>query len=780
MTTAPLADQPQCNLRPWIVSPWWDLSYVVLTPVLIVPVVLILLRHWLTPEQVSLAVISFASLGHHLPGFMRAYGDQELFWRFPWRFILAPLVVFAIAICFTPPASLAERLSIPWTHLHGLELVLLIWGTWHGLMQTYGFMRIYDIKRGVNDRWSTRLDHWLCVVLFAAGVVFSDARVFAIADAVWQSGLPLPGPVGLERLRISVAVAGLAVTAIYVANLIRQTRAGISISWIKLLLVGTTGWFYWYTGRLSVNLVIGIAMFEIFHAIQYYAIVWIYNRRLHQRTGERFGFLGFLFRDRWTMLGLYLAAVGAYGSIRYFSMEGNAYIFSGNADDAYQWLLALFVTSAFMHFYFDGFIWKVSERKTQENLTDAPLETSSATIVVTSLTHAAKWAMLLSIVAYLLWSEHQRLTADTTYDNHRLAALAALTPNLPECQSMLCQEALARGDAATAIAFGEKAIQLRDNSHTAHADLGLAYLKASRLINAKNQFDRAISLAPHDWAHRCDLATVLVRLGDPEGAEQQLKHAIRLAPDRPEPLEQLADVYVSSNRMSDAEQLYRELANRFPTSLTGELGKIMLLNRDGKHHEAVELASFLAAGNGHDWRVLLALGSSLNAAGEADQALVPLQQAILLRPNSAEVFYQVGLAQFQLGLHAPALASLAKAIKLDTGHFGAHLQLANTYYVLGEVDGALAAFQKALDLKPGDATASANYGGLLAQLGMPEEAKKVYLAGLAANQQSGQLHYNLGVLLWQRGEKAEARELFNKAETLGIRISSEIKAALKE
>ena len=96
--------------------------------------------------------------------------------------------------CFTPPNWLAEELHIPWKHLHGLELVLLIWGTWHGLMQTYGFMRIYDIKRGVHDRWSARLDHWLCLAVFVAGVVFSDARVFGIAKAMWESGLPIFGP----------------------------------------------------------------------------------------------------------------------------------------------------------------------------------------------------------------------------------------------------------------------------------------------------------------------------------------------------------------------------------------------------------------------------------------------------------------------------------------------------------------------------------------------------------------------------------------------------------
>jgi Flp pilus assembly protein TadD len=688
--------------------------------------------------------------------------------------------VFAIALCFSPPAWLAEKLEIPWTHLHGLELVLLVWGTWHGLMQTYGFMRIYDIKRGVGNRWSIRLDHWLCLVVFAAGVVFSDARVFGIANAMWQSGLPLFGPQWLEWTRLAVGATGLLVLVAYIVNLIRQKHAGIPVSWIKLLLIATTGWFYWYTGRLSVNLLIGIAMFEIFHAVQYYAIVWVYNKRLFHRAGDRFGPLGFMFRDRWTMLGLYLAAIGAYSSIRYFTLDPNAYIFSGGTEDAYQWLLAVFVTSSFLHFYFDGFIWKVSERKTQENLTDVASAAAPNTLFVSGFAHAAKWGVLLAIVAALLFSERRRLSEDELHDHRRLAALAALTPNLPECHSLLCRDALARGDAVTAIHFGSEALKQRGRSHAAHSDLGLAYLMGGRLQEAQRQFEEALAIAPEDWSHHCDLGAVLAKLGDNEGAEKELQAAARLAPGEPEPIEQLAELYVGQNHMAEAEKLYAQIAERFPSSLTGELGKIMLLNREGKHHEAVELASFLAAGNTNNWRVMLTLGASLNAAGEADQALVPLERAVLLRPNSAEVYYQTGLAQFQLGQYAKALVALTKAIKLEPQHFASHLQLANTYYILGEEDGALTAFQKALDLRPGDASASANYGGLLAQLGMVEEAEKVYRGGLAANGDSAQLNFNLGVLLWQKEQRPEAKEMFKKAESLGMTLPKEVKTAIAQ
>ncbi len=766
--------------KSWIISPWWDMTYVVITPVLIVPVVLVLVRQWLTPEQVSLAVISFASLGHHLPGFMRAYGDRELFMRYRLRFLVVPPLVFALALCFSPPRGVAELLNLPWQHLHGLELVLLVWGTWHGLMQTYGFMRIYDLRRGVTDRWTARLDHWLCLTVFTAGVVFSDARVFGIANAMWQSGLPLFGPTWLESARMVVGGALLAVLIAYLVNLVRLHRAGYPISWVKQLLIGITGWFFWYTGRLSVNLLIGIAMFEIYHAVQYYAIVWIYNKRLFNRAGDRFGPLGFLFQDRWSMLGLYLAAVAAYSSIRYFTDGANAYIFSTGTENAYQWLLAVFVTSSFLHFYFDGFIWKVRERQTQQNLVDTPSSDAAPLITVPAAVHASKWAVLLILVAGLLFAERKRMLSEGSEgESSRLLALAALTPDLPECHALLSRDALSKGNATQAIHFAQQALKQRERSHTAHADLGLAYLLGNQLEAARRQFEQAVSLAPDEWSHHCDLGTVLHRLGEQEFAEKELKRAVELGPTSSEPFEQLAEFYLQQNRTHEAAELYEILAERFPATLSGELGRIQLLNREGRHHEAVELASFLAADNADNWRVLTALGASLNAAGDPDRALAPLSEAFKLNPRRAEINFQMGLVKFQVGEPLQAIRYLKHAIQFDPQQFAAQLQLANIYYVLGEVDAALTAFQRALDLRPGDPGASANYGGLLAQLGMGGEAERAYRAGLAVDPNAPQLNYNLGILLWQQGKHEEARQFILHAENLGVKLSPEVKAAIE-
>ena len=754
------------------------MTYVVVTPLLIVPVVLILARHWLTAEQVSLAVIAFASLGHHLPGFMRAYGDRELFARYRTRFLCVPPLIFALALLFSPPAELAQSLGVPWKHLHGLEFILLIWGTWHGLMQTYGFMRIYDLRQGINDRWSARLDHWLCLAVFAAGVVFSDARVFGIANAMWQSGLPLFGPEWVWWTRVVVGSAGLAVGIAYVLNLVNRRRQGDPVSGLKLLLIGTTGWFYWYTGRLSTNVLIGLAMFEIYHAVQYYALVWIYNRRLFSRASESFGPLGFLFRDRWTMLGMYLAAIGAYSSIRYFTVDANEYVFCGGSENAHQWLVALFVSSSFLHFYFDGFIWRVSEKNTQENIVDEVSEQAASERLVPGLVHAAKIGLLLMIASGLLFAEWRDLPNYKAGETVRARALGALTPNLPESQALLSRNALSRGDARAAVEFAQNALKLRPRSHASRADLGLAMMMSGRLGEAKQQFEEAIDIAPDVWSYHCDLGLVLDRLVQLEQAEQQFKLAVEFQPDLQVPRAHLAEFYLRHSRTSEAAQQFSEIAARFPETLTGEIGQILLHSQRSEHEQAIRLGNFLAIGYPLNWQVLVALGSAYNVAGEGELALVPLEKAYRLRRQSAEVNYQLGLAYFLKGDPAHATSPLRRATRYDPNHFRALFQLANTYYVISRYDVALATYARCRQLQPENSEVCANLGGLYAQLGQIEKAEGIYREGLASTPDSGQLNYNLGILLWEQGRHEGGKQKILRAAELGVAIPAEVRVAI--
>ena len=178
LQTAPAA--PSAPRKLWILDSWRDLILYVGTPLLLLPAFALAQARW-SPQDIYLFVAAFGAMGHHLPGMIRAYGDRVLFERFKWRFILAPLFLLAVCTAFF------------WWDLKGILLVVFFWGVWHGLMQTYGFCRIYDAKTGTFDALTRRLDFAMCVVWFATAVALSPYRLSDTLDTVlhvWRTVYP--------------------------------------------------------------------------------------------------------------------------------------------------------------------------------------------------------------------------------------------------------------------------------------------------------------------------------------------------------------------------------------------------------------------------------------------------------------------------------------------------------------------------------------------------------------------------------------------------------------
>src|SRR5687767_6206760 len=100
---------------PWILSPVADSLLVVGTPLLALALLLPLARLG-SSELVWSLTMSLGAAGHHLPGFLRTYGDAALFRRHRVRFLLAP------------PLVLGAALWLSLRDLHAMALVTLAWG----------------------------------------------------------------------------------------------------------------------------------------------------------------------------------------------------------------------------------------------------------------------------------------------------------------------------------------------------------------------------------------------------------------------------------------------------------------------------------------------------------------------------------------------------------------------------------------------------------------------------------------------------------------------------
>src|SRR6266404_8383787 len=168
----------------WIMNSWWDQLLIVSTPLLVVPAVFLLAspRVGVQVETIAMVTTAFFALGHHLPGMMRAYGDQELFRRFRLRFILTPLILIAVSF------------PLYRYHYDVFLMTLYFWGSWHGLMQLYGFVRIYDAKVGSTAPVTAYLDWLMCLSWFPTALLFSQKKTADLLNFWYSYGGPFIPP----------------------------------------------------------------------------------------------------------------------------------------------------------------------------------------------------------------------------------------------------------------------------------------------------------------------------------------------------------------------------------------------------------------------------------------------------------------------------------------------------------------------------------------------------------------------------------------------------------
>src|SRR4029453_3139500 len=203
--TVPAAPAAARKQGLWILDSWRDLVLYVCTPLLIVPIFLVAQARW-SAQDIYLFVAAFGAMGHHLPGMIRAYGDRALFQRFKWRFIFAP--IFLVVVC--------AAFSV-WD-LKGIVLVAFVWGVWHGMMQTYGFCRIYDAKVGSCAQLTPRLDFPLWGFCFASAVLLSPQGMTDTLETYYSAGGPFIPPALLRTAQQGLFAVALAVAGLFLAN----------------------------------------------------------------------------------------------------------------------------------------------------------------------------------------------------------------------------------------------------------------------------------------------------------------------------------------------------------------------------------------------------------------------------------------------------------------------------------------------------------------------------------------------------------------------------------
>jgi hypothetical protein len=282
----------------------------------------------------AVAILTFAHLIAVLP---RAYFNREVFAANRRRLTIVPAIL--LAALFLSPALLVLG-----------TLLVVFWDVHHTAMQNFGLGRIYDMKAGNDAHALRRTDlalNWaLYIGPIAAGASllshfagFGALRALDL-DAIAAAPGILESHAGLVRdLAIAAWIGTILAAAILYAG---EMRRGYRLPAHKAALLLSTGGVSIAAWCFAPPFM-AFAIVNLFHAIQYFAIVWL-------KEGGRIREKLRLAPRGWIAFPIFCALCALFGAA-YF------------AANSFKILLAPFIACSLLHFWYDSFVWSVRKQQ---------------------------------------------------------------------------------------------------------------------------------------------------------------------------------------------------------------------------------------------------------------------------------------------------------------------------------------------------------------------------------------------------------------------------------
>ncbi len=219
--------------------------------------------------------------------------------------------------------------------------------------------------------------------------------------------------------------------------------------------------------------------------------------------------------------------------------------------------------------------------------------------------------------------------------------------------------------------------------------LALALAAASGCSGGTPPAPPAETDQPHD-----SLATILAhadgafRDGALSEAESTYEQALRIDPDNPRAVTNLATCYLKDRQAKRAEEILAAHLGRRPDDIGARLVLARVFIRESQlDHAATALRTVLKVDPGN----LVAhynLGFVAYRSRNYDEAREHLTKAIALKPDHPEAHYTLGLTDLAQGRNEEAITDLEKAVAIEPKHVGAHFNLVSAYVRVGRTKDA--------------------------------------------------------------------------------------------
>lgn len=219
-------------------------------------------------------------------------------------------------------------------------------------------------------------------------------------------------------------------------------------------------------------------------------------------------------------------------------------------------------------------------------------------------------------------------------------------------------------------------------------------------------------------------------------------------------------------RLAEAENLYRQLQQRFPeaTDLIHLIGLVEVdTGRKEQGFANLRRVIALQPGIAH---YHANLGARLIEQREAEEAVSCLGKAIALQPDAPSHHYNLGNALLQLQRWTDALAAYRRSLALQPDNQACELQLGLALHAAGQAQEAVAHYQVMLRRRPADLSAATNLGAMLQSECDLDGAAEAFRHALRIEPDNTIPLNNLAIIHKELGEAGPAIRLLRRCAEL--------------
>src|SRR5262249_38268781 len=285
--------------------------------------------------------------------------------------------------------------------------------------------------------------------------------------------------------------------------------------------VAATFLYLGYTVTQVHQPLMGYAMFESWHDIQYLAIVWLFNinRSKHPEAGR---LIRFLFRPRIVLLAAYVIVCLIFGSL------AHAWRLFDNPTAA-RIGFAMVTATALFHYYLDGFIWKIRDKDTRQAL---GVQQQADSMVPRQWLpawsgHALLWSLFIVPAALLFGMESNASTRPLQV----FERLVETFPSSAQAHYELGRTLQEQGRLAEAKVHFERALHIDSRLLPAHTLLGALLSSQNDLEEAKVHLEQVLKVDPKNPEAHNNLGIVFNKGNDVRRAQEEFELALKYAPD---------------------------------------------------------------------------------------------------------------------------------------------------------------------------------------------------------------------------------------------------------